>query len=275
MADILTEQEQKYGLIPDMEWLLIDNLIIDDRYQRDTVTRRGLKNIQTIRDNFSWAKLSPLTVADLGTGKYAVIDGQHRLEAARQLGDIDALPCWILPQVNTAQQAEAFIGINKNRVDITAYAVYKAEVAAGVGSAVMVNEFCKKNNIIIPKNSVASAAPNVTNALCAIRNALMKGQEEQLTYAINIIRQAFPFKSGQLKAEIIKLIVGLYNEYGNKITPQILIEALRSFEDVQNIINKGRELTQIDRTVKPIPARRKILINRYNELKRKRAENGK
>ena len=94
MADILTEQEQKYGLIPDMEWLLIDNLIIDDRYQRDTVTRRSLKNIQTIRDNFSWAKLSPLTVADLGTGKYAVIDGQHRLEAARQL-DVCAQDCFV------------------------------------------------------------------------------------------------------------------------------------------------------------------------------------
>ena len=275
MTDMLTEQEQKYGLIPDMEWLLIDSLVIDDKYQRDTVTRRSLKNIQTIRDNFSWAKCSPLTVADLGTGKYAVIDGQHRLEGARQLGDIPSLPCWILPQPNTAQQAEAFIGINKNRVDITAYAVYKAEVAAGNATAVMINEFCKKNNIIIPKNSVTSAAPNVTNALCAIRKYLTKGQEEQLTYAINIIRQAFPFKSGQLKAEIIKMIINLYNAYGNKITTQILIEALRSFEDVQNIINKGRELTQLDRTVKPDIARRKILINRYNELKRKRTGNGK
>lgn len=269
MTDIIDTQEQKYGLIPDMEWLPINDLIIDEQYQRNTASRRSLNNIAIIRDNFSWAKCSPLTVANLGTGKYAVIDGQHRLEAARQLEDVLSLPCWILPQPRTDEQAKAFIGINKNRVAITPYSVYKAEIAAGDSKAVMVDDFCKRVGIIIPKNSAPSSSPNVTNALATIRSFLVKGMEDHLTYAVKTLRLAFPFKSGQLKAEMLKTIADLHREYGDKVSQMILIETLRSFDDVQNIINKARELTTLDRTINSITARRKIIINRYNELKKR------
>ena len=265
----MQELEAKYGLIPDMDWIELDKLSVDSSYQRDTLSRRSIQNIIKIRDNFSFCKCSPLTVVNLGNDHFSIIDGQHRFEAAKQLGDINSLPCWIIPQTPNNKQADAFIDINKNRVSITAYAVYKAEVVAGEIKALMVDDFCRKNNITIPKNSVIGSAPNVTNALQTIKLLLKQGKEENLAYAIKILRTAFPFKPGQLQSKIIKALVDIHIQHAGKINDNILISSLRSFDDVSNIIRKAGELSNLDKSIKSSVALKKIISNRYNEIKRK------
>lgn len=265
-------QEEQFGLIPDMEWIAIENLTIDPNYQRDTLSKRSQANIARMCKNFTWAKCTPLTVADLGTGKFAIIDGQHRYAAAKIL-DIKNLPCWILPMQKTKDQAQTFIGINQNRVAITAYAVYNAEIAAGNPIAIMVNEFCRKNNIIIPKKSSVGNIPNVTNALSTITSLLKKGMEQDLSSALALLRQAFPFKAGQLKASIIKALVIILRANGKNLVSQTMVEALRSFEDVSNIINKARELSSLDNTVTTDIAIKKIILNRYCQLSKKAKSN--
>ena len=107
--------EDKYGLVPDLDWININSLTIDDTYQRDTLSKRSQQNIKKIKEAFAWSKFSPLTVADLGNNKYSIIDGQHRYIAAKELGDITDLPCWIIPQCQTKSQADALfqeLGLN-------------------------------------------------------------------------------------------------------------------------------------------------------------------
>lgn len=86
-----------YGPVPTLDWIELKKLKIDDSYQRDTQSRRSQINISKIVDSFSWDKFSPISVSENTDGTFNIIDGQHRVEAIRQLGDIDKVPCWVIP----------------------------------------------------------------------------------------------------------------------------------------------------------------------------------
>jgi len=181
--------EEKYGLIPDLDWIDINCLTIDDTYQRDTLSQRSQRNIEKIKKNFAWAKFSPLTVADRGDNTFSIIDGQHRYIAAKELGDIENLPCWIIPQCSTKSQADAFIDINKNRVYVNNWQMYKAKLAANDAFAMQIDEFLKGLDVSIPFNGYCSK-PNMTLAIACIGKHLQQHNDAYLAEVITDILKA-------------------------------------------------------------------------------------
>ena len=65
------------GDAPEIQYVRVTDLVIDDSYQR-AIEKRGKRNIQHIAEHFDWAKFSPLMVSSRDDGKFAIIDGQHR-----------------------------------------------------------------------------------------------------------------------------------------------------------------------------------------------------
>jgi hypothetical protein len=59
-----------------------------------------------------------------------VVDGQHRLSAARMRGDIAHLPCVITSYANTGDEAAAFVALNQNRKPLQPLDLFKAALAA-------------------------------------------------------------------------------------------------------------------------------------------------
>lgn len=248
-----------------MDWLPVEKLVVDEEYQRDTSSRRSQMNIEKIVENFSWHKFSPITVSEAGIGSYSIVDGQHRVEAVKQLGDVDKVPCWIISGAKKAEQAFAFVGINRDRVATTPYAIHKSLAVAGDKDACMVDDFCYRIGIKINKNTFTIGKdPTVTNALGTIRAFLKRKHEEQLSFAVNVIRGAYPFKSGQIKSDIIKCLAALYVKYKDKIKKDVLIEALRSFDDVEIICSKASQLSKLDASVSRQNCMQKIVLNEYN-----------
>lgn len=113
---------------PVLDWLPIDRLVIDDRYQRP-VTRAGWQTIRRIAEDFRWSRFSPVLVAPVQGGRWAIIDGQHRTHAAAICG-MESVPCMSV-HMDTGEQALAFAGVNGNVTRITVHHVYKAALAAG------------------------------------------------------------------------------------------------------------------------------------------------
>jgi hypothetical protein len=64
-----------------LQWLALDRLVIDDAYQRPLLPGTW-KSIEKIAANFQWSRFSPVLVAPIAGGLFAVIDGQHRVHAA-------------------------------------------------------------------------------------------------------------------------------------------------------------------------------------------------
>ena len=113
--------------LPILQWVDIEQLVIDDRYQRP-LERRSLIAIQKIADEFDWMQFSPVLIAPADGGRFAVIDGQHRAHAALLCG-ITRIPAQIV-LATAGQQARAFAGVNAKVVQISGHQVYRAALLA-------------------------------------------------------------------------------------------------------------------------------------------------
>lgn len=114
--------------LPQVKWLAINDLVINDDYQRP-ISRQGVYAVNKIADAFSWAMFSPLIVAPIEGGKYAVIDGQHRAHAAAVCG-FESVPAMITA-VSLVEQAASFVLINTGQIKASALQVHRARLAAG------------------------------------------------------------------------------------------------------------------------------------------------
>lgn len=105
-------------------------LLVDEDYQRN-LSAKSLKLIARIAAEWSWSKFKTPNVAKTERGAYLVTDGQHTAIAAVTRGDIPLLPVLVSENLTVAQQAHAFVGINRDRLGITPAQLFKAEVASG------------------------------------------------------------------------------------------------------------------------------------------------
>src|SRR5947207_2595614 len=84
------------GRMPVLQFCAPGELAVDASYQRGLEDTRSRDLIKRIAAHWNWDLCQPLVVARRQGGALYVIDGQHRLEAARQRGDIAQLPCVVL-----------------------------------------------------------------------------------------------------------------------------------------------------------------------------------
>lgn len=116
------------GSFPILQWIEIDQLVIDDSYQR-SLERGNWMAIRKIAAQFHWSKFSPVFVAPVEGGRYAIIDGQHRTHAAAMCG-FKSVPCQIV-QIGQSEQAAAFAAVNGVVTKITSSQILKAAIKAG------------------------------------------------------------------------------------------------------------------------------------------------
>lgn len=107
----------------------VDRLSVDGRYQRAIKTRTAERLIASIIKDFNWLLFGVPIVATDGADGFTVIDGQHRVEAARRMG-FETIPCLSVDAETLREQASAFVGINKKRRRMSAVEIYHAELAA-------------------------------------------------------------------------------------------------------------------------------------------------
>jgi hypothetical protein len=124
------------GAPPEMRWVLLSQLVIDDSYQRPLLDANW-RRIRAIAEGFTWSRFSPLVVAPVPDGRFAVVDGQHRAHAALLCG-LTAVPAMVLA-IEEGAQAEAFVGINTVTLRVTRQAMFKAALASGEAWAVEVD----------------------------------------------------------------------------------------------------------------------------------------
>jgi hypothetical protein len=129
------------GEKPRVVWLDLSLLKVDRRYQRD-IGKAGLTHINAILREFNWSRYQPIVVSERSDGTYAVIDGQHRFEAAKKHPLIDQLPCYIVAAPDIAAEASIFSAVNSRRLSLTSQQKFWAAHAAGDERATAVYKLC-------------------------------------------------------------------------------------------------------------------------------------
>lgn len=205
------------GEAPTLEWVDKTLFCVDMHYQRSVEGDRSRRVINNIIKNFQWARFSPPTVTPAGdSGKYIVIDGQHRIEAARQRPDIVVVPVYILPQMTRQEAAAAFVSINKDRVNLTPIALFKAELAMGDRAALQIQEVLEEADVTIapyPKPG-GMTLPRETASIGTIRNGLKKFGEAPVIAALMIIPDTFKLTPGMMRAAALSVLMEFFYTRG-------------------------------------------------------------
>lgn len=171
---------------PQLQWLPVAQMVIDDRYQRplDQASRAA---IQKIADGFDWMQFSAVLVAPIAGGRYAVIDGQHRVHAAALVG-LETVPAMVV-LADLAQQARAFVGVNTTARKITVHQMYRAALEAGEAWALAARDAVQAGGcrLATANPSAVHRKAGVLYQLGSVRKMVELGQAEWLTMALRAL----------------------------------------------------------------------------------------
>jgi len=149
---VSVDKIEKFGwrLVDDPgELRMIDKnaLGIDPEYQRDASPGR----VRAIASAWSWVACGAITVANRD-GKLWVIDGQHRVMAARSRSDIRALPCIVFETAGRTEEAMGFYRLNTGK-PMSSIETFKALLCGGDEVAAYVQAALVRHGLMIGKRS--------------------------------------------------------------------------------------------------------------------------
>lgn len=177
------------GPAPMLQWIDIASLVVDEAYQRE-LKIGNWKSIQRIAANFRWSRFSPVFVAPVEGGLYAIIDGQHRCHAAMLCGHT-AVPCQVV-QMDQREQAEAFAAVNGMVTKVTAWNLYRASLAAGEGWAVRCDRLARAAGCELMTNTTSSYAkkPGQIFGVTHFRKVTQGRDDAVVVSALKLLRSA-------------------------------------------------------------------------------------
>lgn len=213
-----------YGAPPVLAWIACDVLVADPRYQRSIEGKRSQASIARICENFCWALFGAATVAETPEG-YRLIDGQHRVEAARRLG-LAEVPCLLVQAGDLAAEARLFVDANRNRVALTPLAMQVALVEAGDPEALTIKACCDLAGVELLRYPVPvkNMKPGQTMAIGTIRQVLRWWGEAVVTDTLCLVKRHWP-APGEIRAERITAIAAVVKAAGAEAAARALERA--------------------------------------------------
>lgn len=180
------------GSPPTPAFCLVDNLNVDDSYQRSIEGGASQKLIVKIAENWDWRLCLPLLVSRR-QGQLYVIDGQHRLEAARLRGDIRDIPVVVFDFDDPKAEAELFVQANRARRPMQKLDDFHADLAAGGAESVAVNKVVTDAGLVIGRNGAwQMIKPGEVVFVQAVKRGMKSFGPQTATRALRMMAQAFP-----------------------------------------------------------------------------------
>lgn len=217
----MSEINRDIGAAPDLEWVDICLIDVDSNYQRDV--RPAL--VDKILRKFSWAKFGALVLTRKDDGRYNVVEGQHRWKAAELHPDVEAVPAVIVPHGGTADEAQSFLAINRDRMAVTSVEQYWAGLTAGDPTAAAISAVLKSAGCdVVP--AAGYYRPNLTNSIGAVKRCIERYGDAPTRRALLAIRGAWPNEAQALRGTLITALSRIIRNNAGLVDAD-LIAALR------------------------------------------------
>lgn len=220
--------------LPRVEWLAPDELLVDEAYQRN-LSERSVGLIRRIVADWDWRRFKPpiVTAADAG---WHVLDGQHTAIAAATHPRVDRIPVLVVEAGAQADRARAFLGHNRDRINVTATQMHVAAVAAGDPDAVTVAQVCERAGVTVLKNPPGQGLfrPRQTMAVACLGALVNRRGALVARQILEVLAQAgcAPITAGQIKAAEMLL---KEPEYADQITTEELVATIVAVRDTAAI----------------------------------------
>jgi len=179
--------------MPVLQFLRPEDLAIDPAYQRAIDTGPSQTLIRKIAQYWNWDLCQPLVVAVRPDGALMVIDGQHRLEAARLRGDIAQLPCVVVHYATAADEAASFVHLNQQRRPLSKLDVFKAAVASGDPESIAIAAAVEASGLsIAPHTNCNHWKPGMVANIGSIEVAWRRHGATATSAAMRVLAMAYP-----------------------------------------------------------------------------------
>lgn len=246
-------------------------LTIDPLYQR-VINPGGRKRIAAIAADWQPKLAGVLEVSHRnGAGGYAVMDGQHRLLAARDAG-ITELPCLVHTGLSVLEESELFEKLNTLPVKPKMNDIFRSQLVSGNphARAVVAAVTGRGLKVSLTHSSDANTLQSV-GTLMAIEMAVGQAALES---ALDIIKAAWPGDNDRWNSYLLTGVAGFEFYYGKHpdYDRKRLIKGLQA-ATAKVVVNRIYAAGQASLTsAGPVggyakisrPASRIVLLNMYN-----------
>jgi hypothetical protein len=181
------------GMRPSLEFRRIHELRVDPSYQRSIEAGTSQTLIRRIAMFWDWGLCQPLSVAKRADGSLMVVDGQHRLEAARLRGDIYDLPCVVTAYANAGDEAAAFVALNQQRRPLSRLDLFKAALAAEDEEASVVMRLIEDAGLsLAPHSNPTAWKPGMISNVSGVADAYRSIGAAATKRALSAMLRGFP-----------------------------------------------------------------------------------
>jgi hypothetical protein len=190
---------QKYGI---EEWIKPENCYVDD-YGRET----NGNTLKVIRNSYREELFGRSTLSKRASAKgdYAIIDGNHRIQAhSEKFGADEPFPAIVHYDLSYQDEALLHTDLNKNRKNHTALDVFRSEVESGkMPESTAIDEMFQRHNIVAGKYKYK----NQLGCIILVRKA-WKENPYLIDQTLKIISKAWRDK---VKAYEMQIITSVYD----------------------------------------------------------------
>lgn len=213
------------GELPVLQYCAVEQLSVDDRYQRSLESGHSIRLIRRIAANWDWGLCQPLYVARRSDGKLYVVDGQHRWAAAKLRGDVWQLPCVVRSFESTEQEAAAFVALNQERTPLSALQIFRAAVASGDPEACGIAAAIEDAGLTLATTSNNQlCAKSAVGNIGGLRTCWRMHGKATLVACLGVLRDAYPDQVLRYAGSIFPGIVALIAPAVKANEPELLRE---------------------------------------------------
>jgi hypothetical protein len=219
------------GTPPVLQNVAPDQLGIDRTYQRE-LDQRSHALINHIARNWDWNLFQPLMVARRADNSFFVVDGQHRLEAARRRGDIAYMPAVVFTPVDAADEAAMFVELNQQRRPLTAFALYNAAIAAGDEIAHALAGIMRDAGLSFTGASDPNKMkPATLNNVQTVQRWHARNGDRLTRVVLDAIGTAFPGQVIRIAGTLFMAVGAVVLQHGDRLSKHLLVDVLARTQD--------------------------------------------
>jgi hypothetical protein len=215
-----------------LKWVPLNLMRVSSLAQRNLNDSR----VEHLRVNFNPEDLGNLTVS-LRDELFWIIDGQHRVEAMRQLGWGDqSIQCWVYEGLTEEEEADKFLSLNDSLL-VPALPKFKVGVTAGRADEVAVDEIVRSLDLVVSRDHIPGAIQAVGTLLRIYRRA----GGGPLRRTLLMIREAYGDEG--FEAPVIDGLGLLVDRYNGQLDDEHATQALRNAHGgVAGLLNRAEHL---------------------------------
>lgn len=219
-----------------MEWLKVEDLIFDSRYNR--VPREV--RINKIVSEFDPNLFGVLLISHRYNDSNAIIDGQHRTRAMLEMGEQETLvPCFTYYNLSLEGEANLFRRFNQERTAPNATDIFRAKLAEKDQQTLNIQKVLSRYGLSVSLQPNANTVRSV-NALTLL---YVGGGDNLLDLTLSIVKAAWPNDYAALDGKLLEGLGIMSMIYPGQINMEQLVGKLQNVTP-NYVLTKARQIRE-------------------------------